>query len=1392
MLLLLLPLAAMFRLIAWPATPATTTTTPATTTTTPATTTTTTTTTTAAQPPPQRRQRRALLEEEEQHDAGSAAAAAAYAAASFPSSSSSSSSSSAADQQSSLLLDLAARCHGADGGWCAAFYTQRPLPPRAPPLHGKPCPGAAATTAACSNGLGVCHADTGKCDCPAGWGGDDCSSPDKRPCTNAYRSDLNDPHPASHVDDQGRDLDLHAPGHTYSRCGGVCDADTGACFCDGEAHGRRNAPAGAAPGTPPLRQGRPLASPCSWLSTDSEGKALAWGGPPGVPWEALYGARGWCTVAAAAGAGAGAAVAQQPPPPPQVSCGCALDGRGGPLCDLPTESYCPNQCSGHGECLRGFCRCAQGWYGLDCAREVAGGDGGGGGGNSGSVSRSSKNQEGPPPLLPHDVDLVGERPWLEEVTVDPWSRAQVPAYALVEAAAAEAGGGGAAATAASGPAEEDLALALQDDPFLAALGRESAGDPAVLVAAALAEALEGITTVENEVEEQREEEEEAAVQAPDPANHRRRRHLTRHFWTGAGAGPWRPPRPRATRRSGAPDLPASAHAFSASFGSDSAAASTTGGGRQEWGGRSLVVTRRASATRARPTRLRPRIFVYDMPATFVSRMLQYRAARDRCTWRVFGAGAGTDGRDATADAAAGDTTSTPPPKGLRGGGLINASDFSAWPYATEPLLHELLLRSEHRTLDPEEADFFYVPVYSACFVDGGVFGSADAPWFHAPSKSRVKGASVMVASALAWIRETYPYWDRRKGADHVWLFSGDEGACWGPAEVLSSSLVLSHWGRVGGGRGGWANGGRATALPVSEASDPQLNYTINIGDDPRLGVGGVDLLSAVGRGGGGRGRSNPSKSSSWHESLGIGTEPCHDPSSGRHLVVPAFRPPPHYHGSPFLGAPEPRNAPRDVLLLLMGETGVADADEGEKGKPASFSRGVRQRLWRASKRGQWRERHGIWIGRPNDLATYAAARVGLKGGNNGSSSSRAAAEVAAAAAAAAAAANLAGAEGALVAAATSADADYSRMLARSVFCLVVAGGKGWTGLFEDAVLHGCVPVWMHDAVKPPFDGALRWRDFSLEVKESDAEKLPELLAAVPAARVAEMQRRLALLWHRYAWLAHPLLRRAADEGLRRNHQRGEWIVPALELHAGAARRRPAVGAAVGVAPRQPGDGGDGGGAAGRRRAAKATPDTGAAAAAAGGPESWISPLSPAEAQDDAFATIIQWLYSRMPDQQQVVVGATEKRKGEEEQLPPHRRAVAPWEATLSPDGPTVRQPDLLLESDGPYADETAGGVGGDDPDAPGGGSSGARPEAGSVVLARIGQGKVGADALEVLLHEGEPLLDDGGRGGVLLVRYGQDPQREQREKADAAYARMEEERGTGAEALAAAVEEAGW
>ena len=80
---------------------------------------------------------------------------------------------------------------------------------------------------------------------------------------------------------------------------------------------------------------------------------LEWGRH--ATWEEIFGPKGWCEA-----------------PKPDFACPCMIDGVGGRLCDIPTESFCPNQCAGHGICATGFCACDEGWYGPDCSALKAG------------------------------------------------------------------------------------------------------------------------------------------------------------------------------------------------------------------------------------------------------------------------------------------------------------------------------------------------------------------------------------------------------------------------------------------------------------------------------------------------------------------------------------------------------------------------------------------------------------------------------------------------------------------------------------------------------------------------------------------------------------------------------------------------------------------------------------------------------------------------------------------------------------------------------------------------------------------------------------------------------------------------------------------------------------
>ena len=53
-----------------------------------------------------------------------------------------------------------------------------------------------------------------------------------------------------------------------------------------------------------------------------------------------------------------------------------------------------------------------------------------------------------------------------------------------------------------------------------------------------------------------------------------------------------------------------------------------------------------------------------------------------------------------------------------------------------------------RTFDPEEADFFYVPIYSSCFAHP-IYGFHEAPWWYAPGGGQqLLGAAV---NETAWL-----------------------------------------------------------------------------------------------------------------------------------------------------------------------------------------------------------------------------------------------------------------------------------------------------------------------------------------------------------------------------------------------------------------------------------------------------------------------------------------------------------------------------------------------------------------------------------------------------------------------------------------------------------------
>ncbi|KAG2432501.1 hypothetical protein HXX76_008846 [Chlamydomonas incerta] len=693
------------------------------------------------------------------------------------------------------------RCALTRGTWCLQYHLQAPVPRFPPPYFDKPCPNDC-------NGVGNCNYEHGMCYCPAGWGGPDCSQPRKRPC--------------HHMGSDKRDAGWHnLTAWSHTRCAGVCDDDVAMCYCPADTkYGHREAPPGAKPGAPPEQRGRPLFM-CT-PGTDKDGKKVEWGG---TPYEDIFGPEGWCNA-----------------DKPKFTCPCRLDGLLGLTCTEVVEQTCINQCSGHGECNQGFCKCHAGWYGVDCGLRRAG-------------------------ALPQVGDQWTTKPWIEPTLTH--------------------------------------TVATEDPPLT-------------------------------------------------------------------------------------------------------------------------------------PTRRRPYIYVYDMKSDFGTDLMQYRIEGSHCLYRSFT--------------------------------RANQSSFVGYnAYAAEPVLHELFLTSEHRTLDPEEADFFYVPVNVGCLFD--VYGWNEIPrWPRGLLGPRTHGATMMQREAMRWLNATFPHFARRGGRDHIWMHPHDEGACYVWKEMWPG-VMLSHWGRMDFPHASnTAYGQDNYSLPLHHASHP--------GD--------------------------------WRDHTSL-THPCFDPK--KDLVVPAFKQPQLYNKSPFLGAPVKE---RDIFAFFIGDLRM----EPGRDPPCRYSRCIRQRLYNISRDQHWKEAHGVLFGERKDI------------GN---------------------------------------DASYSELLARSKFCFVLPG-DGWSPRWEDAVLHGCIPVVIMDDVQVVFESLVDVSLFSLRIAESELPRVVDVLKAVSDQRLAEMQAHLAKVWHRYRYM-----------GLRMLDDSARSLMWGYRADAG------------GKAPRTPG-----------------------------------SEYSTSR-QDDAFATILQWLYHRIPE-----------------------------------------------------------------------------------------------------------------------------------------------------------------
>ncbi|KAH7276753.1 hypothetical protein KP509_39G020400 [Ceratopteris richardii] len=113
-------------------------------------------------------------------------------------------------------------------------------------------------------------------------------------------------------------------------------------------------------------------------------------------------------------------------------------------------------------------------------------------------------------------------------------------------------------------------------------------------------------------------------------------------------------------------------------------------------------------------------------------------------------------------------------------------------FAAEVAIHQRLLSSPVRTMDPVEADYFFVPVYVACN-----FNTTTG----LPS---LRHARSQLGAAVKYVSRKMPYWSRNKGRDHIFIATHDHGPCFhtmedaavvaGIPSFLQNSIILQTFG----------------------------------------------------------------------------------------------------------------------------------------------------------------------------------------------------------------------------------------------------------------------------------------------------------------------------------------------------------------------------------------------------------------------------------------------------------------------------------------------------------------------------------------------------------------------------------------------------------------------
>ena len=446
-------------------------------------------------------------------------------------------------------------------------------------------------------------------------------------------------------------------------------------------------------------------------------------------------------------------------------------------------------------------------------------------------------------------------------------------------------------------------------------------------------------------------------------------------------------------------------------------------------------------------------------------------------------------------------------------------DSHAWKYyryqSAEVNIHQRLLQSSLRVMDPTNADLFYVPIYPSTWLSGK---SHDL-------NVREKARSMLLKS-IEWLRTEHggPWWDRYQGADHIFTFTHDQGACLDIRRERDGETILSrrvihalrnsiHLTTMGDQKSKCFTAARDIVIPPmtdsrfherhggifskhkphpQSKSESKSKSRVNVKAQTKTKTKAEATAVAA---------AVDASENYWQVPFthfatfrgGLSLEKQNDPWYSITMLYGSYdqqqrlmpQQPPE---TPTTSGRRACGKTRDMIIKLHTPFSTCSTIiESELSRTRIYSNGVRQRLkssfWQTKESSRYKP---SWLNNPASLA-----HLGIE------PSSKTPVIM------------------------TSTPLTYLphfiSEMEQSKFCLAPLGHATWSLRMFEAILVGCVPVIFADDTVFPYEKYYPIESYAILIRESDVSILPYILYNIPDNVVWEKKKILQEIWKAFTW-----------------------------------------------------------------------------------------------------------------------------------------------------------------------------------------------------------------------------------------------------------------------------------